>query len=617
MNKINTIDFTIDAVQKAKDMHRNLLRGARLDSVNSIVKNDISLYRINNYDSSKVTIVAGREGTSGLQIVSAAGDNTKYIGPFWKAQVETGETYTASVYAKGAGVLYMEVIPSDGTNRIGKDGNKATSSTSYSDSNTSHVTDEWKLYSLTFEVPSWSKGYVEVNMFNTNSAASDLMLTQPKLEAGDTPTAFSVNEDDQIGETGPKGDPNTQYIIECSNETPNITNGPVDVTVSAYKQTGQEKRELMSFDSGSGYSGSTQQDGTAFVSRMFTNPMTLRISNGMTVTVSGPLGSVTKHITPVKDGAAGKSVAGRVLYPAGEWDSKTTYTRTETAAPYVYHASDKKYYYLNVDSTTKEPEDGDATWKAMDQFNVFFAKIGIIANGTIGSAVFSGDYMFSMTGDLNEVAHNDEKGIYIKTTTGSTDYQYFDPAYPTGELGNDVLVMDHVGTKRFSPNIAINFNTGVTYMNQLHARGELHAGSIKHDVLDISNSSRYFSGETINQAPYQVCKITATDKDIIFFDTSGCNTDYLYRIELPKAQDNPGASMDFYFFCGASTAYLELFCPEVNYYDYAQKGTSLDQGYGNEGAIPIASQGQTDPGKKLSHVKVISNGTYWCVVEKQ
>lgn len=482
---------TLTGMPDVKDIGRNLLRGARLDSTADIIVDTITRYTIHNLDTTKVTVVDGLEGTKALDIESAAGDNTKYIGPWWKAPVESGKTYTVSVYAKGTGTLWIEVVPSDGTNRIGSDGNTETTSTvahrtkivNLSSTGTGGA---WTRYTLTFEVYGWFKGYVEVNMFNVNSTASSLLLTHPKLEEGDTATAFCVNEDDLRGETGPKGDPGdtgpvgpaaVQYIIECSNRTPNITAGAIDVVLTAYVKTGNETRQQIKMDSDCHWWITSEAQSSSFSNT--NNPLTLSVNGDFAIKLIKDKKIVSiDHISPVQNGAKGNS--GRVLYPAGTWDSVTTYTRTETAAPYVYHKDKKKYYYLNADtSTNEEPSDTSAIWKAMNQMDNIFAKIGIIDNGTIGSAVFCGDYMYSMTGDSNTVKQDsDTSAIYVTTSEGAIDYQDFDPDHPTGEWADDELIAANVKKTRFAPYAAINFKTGKAYMNILQAKGTISGATL-------------------------------------------------------------------------------------------------------------------------------------------
>lgn len=67
-------------------------------------------------------------------------------------------------------------------------------------------------------------------------------------------------------------------------------------------------------------------------------------------------------------------------------------------------------------------------WLRFDAYEAIYAKIGIIANGLIGSAVFNGDYMFSQQG--------------------------------TNASGEESSNYDEFGTDNFSPNFQINFRTG-------------------------------------------------------------------------------------------------------------------------------------------------------------
>ena len=74
-------------------------------------------------------------------------------------------------------------------------------------------------------------------------------------------------------------------------------------------------------------------------------------------------------------------------------------------------------------------------WEKFESFEALYAKIAMIDNGTIGSAVYSGDYMFSKQGV-------DSSGTTIET------YQNFNK--------------DHIydSSSTFKPKICMNFNTG-------------------------------------------------------------------------------------------------------------------------------------------------------------
>lgn len=130
---------------------------------------------------------------------------------------------------------------------------------------------------------------------------------------------------------------------------------------------------------------------------------------------------------------------GQVVYPAGVYGNTVSYTTTETKAPYVYDPSDGNFYVLNAimtwlgtEQNNRTPSQDYATnggkyWLKFEAFEAVYAKIGIIANGLIGSAVFNGDYMFSQQGvDANG----------LKTTA----YENFNPDNPGAPLNGKTFV---------------------------------------------------------------------------------------------------------------------------------------------------------------------------------
>lgn len=115
---------------------------------------------------------------------------------------------------------------------------------------------------------------------------------------------------------------------------------------------------------------------------------------------------------------------GRIVYPAGIYDATVTYTATDTKAPYVLYGD--TYYVMNVTTSwTGSQNDGKtpaddyeqygehATWIPMERFEAIYTKLLIANNGTIGSFVFNGDYMFSQQGVdylYNEVDNYEDFG---------------------------------------------------------------------------------------------------------------------------------------------------------------------------------------------------------------
>lgn len=153
---------------------------------------------------------------------------------------------------------------------------------------------------------------------------------------------------------------------------------------------------------------------------------------------------------------------GQIIYPEGIYNVNTVYQGTADKTPYVYDSNDANYYVLNIVGTwqgtlhsNESPStDTSNSWVKLDAFEALYTKIGIIANGLIGSAVFNGNYMFSQQGI-------DASGQI------STQYQNFDPEIPTGG--------------EFTPNILFDFRTGAGHM----AAGKIKFGS--DGSVDLTN----------------------------------------------------------------------------------------------------------------------------------
>ncbi len=160
------------------------------------------------------------------------------------------------------------------------------------------------------------------------------------------------------------------------------------------------------------------------------------------------------------DGLDGIGKKGQIIYPAGIYNNDTVYITDENKAPYVLDTTDNNFYVLNAQMSWKGSEQGDKTpsqdytinkgkyWLKFDAFEAIYTKIGIIANGLIGSAVFNGDYMFSQQG-INPSSSN----------AITTHYENFNK--------------DHIYDGTFTPNIMFDFKTGA---------GHLAAGKIKFDA---------------------------------------------------------------------------------------------------------------------------------------
>lgn len=161
--------------------------------------------------------------------------------------------------------------------------------------------------------------------------------------------------------------------------------------------------------------------------------------------------------TPFKltgtNGLPGSDGHNQIIYPQGIYDSTKSYTSDEYKAPYVYDPADGNFYVLNYEGPWKGTDQVYSTpsasvannqrfWIKFEGYEAIYTKIGIIANGLIGSAVFNGNYMFSQQGvDANGAM--------------TTAYENF-------------------GTNNFTPNYQVNFATGDVTMNK---------GNISNQIL--------------------------------------------------------------------------------------------------------------------------------------
>ena len=160
------------------------------------------------------------------------------------------------------------------------------------------------------------------------------------------------------------------------------------------------------------------------------------------------------------NGLTGEAAGSQIVYPAGVYDVTKTYETTERIAPYVLDPSDGNYYVMNYIGTWTGTEQNNQTpsqsfanngnkyWQKFESFDAVYAKVGIIANGLIGEAVFNGDYAFSQQGI-------DRQG------NESSDYQDF--CHTPGDI---YVSNPYDPTCIFRPNWCVNFSTGEQWMGR-------------------------------------------------------------------------------------------------------------------------------------------------------
>lgn len=164
--------------------------------------------------------------------------------------------------------------------------------------------------------------------------------------------------------------------------------------------------------------------------------------------------------TPGKEGKR-----GQLVYPAGTYNENAMYVTDENKAPYVYDPDGRAFFVLNAQMTWVgrkasnisypagvEDQNGQTpyensissypVWVKFEMFDAIYTQIGIIENGSVGSAVFNGDYVFSMQG-------KDRNGIY---SSSYEEFMTIDKNDPYSPRNN------------FYPNICFNFRTGAGWL---------------------------------------------------------------------------------------------------------------------------------------------------------
>ena len=187
-----------------------------------------------------------------------------------------------------------------------------------------------------------------------------------------------------------------------------------------------------------------------------------------------------KWSKPVKILENGTGSDGRMLYPAGIWNSAAPYTRTDTTTPFVLYQPTNgtpAYYVLIAESSGNiEPGTNADVWKLMESLDVAYANVMMAEMGTIGDATFYNNLMFSK---------RDASGNLV---VGKGDNS------PFTTNGTTTINMD----KSNKPTMAIDFNSGNAYFAngniQLDKSGDV---VVKNIIYDVGNSTAEVEGPSI------------------------------------------------------------------------------------------------------------------------
>lgn len=354
----------------------------------------------------------------------------------------------------------------DGEN--GKDGTNGTDGTNGEDGKTSYLHIKYSNDGgATFtgnngEDPgAWIGVYVDFNINDSNDP-SDYKWTKIKGEPGVTGDPGPAGKDGVDGLPGIGIE--VRYCLGTTTtyegtSTPGTTRQPTGWNLAVPTPT-EETPYIWFIQARVNYTSNTDKVGT--IEGSWSTPTKLSGTNGL----NGENGS-----------------KGQIIYPEGIYNVNTVYQGTADKTPYVYDSNDASYYVLNIVGTwqgtlhsNESPStDTSNSWVKLDAFEALYTKIGIIANGLIGSAVFNGDYMFSQQGV-------DSSGQI------STQYQNFNPETPIGGA--------------FTPNILFNFKTGAGHMAagkiKFEANGSVSLSNIKINNALIQNTKQYTLTQSSN-----------------------------------------------------------------------------------------------------------------------
>jgi hypothetical protein len=205
-------------------------------------------------------------------------------------------------------------------------------------------------------------------------------------------------------------------------------------------------------------------------------------SNNTKVFESGESWSTPMRYTGLNGVQTTEYVRNPIIYPMGIYTAGVQYVNDGVRTPYVYFVDEDgngNYYYLagqgswiGSDSSTPKSDaynstTGEGWWALLEGFEALYTKVGIIANGLIGSAVFNGDYMFSQIG-------SDENG------QRSTKYHLFCLSASNGST----LDSPYDDDAQFKPNFCINFRTGEMWSNTVNTKLSVTSDAISLSVQD-------------------------------------------------------------------------------------------------------------------------------------
>lgn len=346
-------------------------------------------------------------------------------------------------------------------------------------------------------------------------------ICMPKLEEGDTATAYIADEGDLIGEQGPQGDDGVSpyqlklsdeaALINCDEDGNVIPGSSYEISRLMIQQGINSKFTDFNINivpvgilcngnsSSFSLSEATKEsaDSTGYYSLI---PSTIT-QDAAEIRVIATLKTDSNFVLTAgykinknKAGATGKT--GPSYYPAGEYNAtNNAFSRTDEMCPVVL--SDGNYYYLKESSNLRNgsrisPTDqsyGSVYWGLCDNFQVVFIKALFAMFAKLGSFVVSGDWFISQYGTLKssdgrtltvdgtnyETKYINNDGAITPDNTGLVGYAHFKSADPTASTNADS------GKLKFAPILAIDAKTGKIYGSGAEFRNGKFYGKVEAD----------------------------------------------------------------------------------------------------------------------------------------
>lgn len=248
------------------------------------------------------------------------------------------------------------------------------------------------------------------------------------------------------GEQGEPGENALTYDIEPSealihaNKDGDILTGAI--TIKAYRKEGKNARTQLAIggsiktddyyhwiqykiDNGSwqfcSHSGSNATVPSATVATI-SNGIAFRLVRGASST-SYTVMKEYPTIPVVWDGlTGGRGKTGPLWYLAGPWNSAIAYERTDELVPVVEYNG--YYWYIakeNYIAEGEEPTASSETWHLADDFQMIFTEALFANFARLGSAIVSGDFLFSMNGYISGVEYGNGKKLYTSSADHAPD----------------------------------------------------------------------------------------------------------------------------------------------------------------------------------------------------